>query len=115
MVSLFSELGIPLAKDRTVGPSQCVSYLGIEIDAASQTIRLPPDKYRYLLSLLTLWRGKKKCTKRELLSLIGSLSFAPKIVKPGWMFLRRLIDLSTTVSNLNDNLQKSLPEGLKPF
>ena len=35
MVSLFSEIGIPLADDKTLGPSQCVSYVGIEIDAAS--------------------------------------------------------------------------------
>ena len=57
-----------------------------------------------MLSLLTLWRGKKKCAKRELLSLIGSLSFASKVVKPGRMFLRRLIDLSTTVPNLNHHI-----------
>ena len=36
--SLFSELGIPLAQEKTVGPTQCVSYLGIEIDAHSQVV-----------------------------------------------------------------------------
>ena len=101
MCSLFSELGIPLAEDKTVGPSQCVSYLGIEIDAHSQVIRLPADKFVDLMSMLSVWQGRKKCTKRELLSLIGSLSFAAKVVKPGRMFLRRLIDLSTSVYDLN--------------
>ncbi|XP_057296127.1 uncharacterized protein LOC130625062 [Hydractinia symbiolongicarpus] len=46
----------------------------------------------------------KKCTKRELLSLIGSLSFACKVVKCGRMFLRRLIDLSTTVRSLHHHI-----------
>ena len=101
MVSLFSELGIPLADDKTVGPSQSVTYLGIEIDAASQTIRLPTEKFDDLMTKLHTWRQKKKCTKRELLSLIGSLSFACKVVKPGRMFLRRLIDLSTSVDRLD--------------
>ena len=50
------------------------------------------------------WQGKKKCTKRELLSLIGSLSFAAKVVKPGRMFMRRLITLSTTVSRLGHHI-----------
>ena len=34
---------------------------------------------------------------RELLSLIGPLSFAAIVVRPGKMFLHRFIDLSTKV------------------
>ena len=104
MVSLFSELGIPLADDKTVGPAQSVTYLGIEIDAEQQTIRLPEDKLSDLMTLLTDWKQKKKCTKRELLSLIGSLSFACKVVKPGRIFLRRLINLSTSVTCLDHHI-----------
>ena len=40
---------------------------------------------------------RKKCTKRQLLSLIGKLSFACKVVPAGRIFLHRLIDLSMTV------------------
>ena len=42
--------------------------------------------------------------ERELLSLIGSLSFACKVVKPGRIFLRRLVDLSTSVSRLSHHI-----------
>ena len=107
MVSLFSELGVPLTENKTVGPATRVTYLDIEIDSPTQTIRLPVDNYEELLAMLSLWKGKKKCTKRELLSLIGSLSFAAKVVKPGRMFPRRLIDLSTTVSHLHHHVQLS--------
>ena len=102
--TLFSELGIPLADDKTFGPCDIITYLGIEIDAPNMTIRLPSDKYFELLDLLKVWKKKKKCTKRQLLSLIGSLSFAAKVVKPGRMFLRRLIDLSTTVNKLDHHI-----------
>lgn len=101
MFKVCSELGVPIAEDKTVGPSTMVTYLGIEIDTQEQTIRLPVEKLTEIKLLLHKWGRKKKCTKRELLSLIGSLSFACKVVKPGRMFLRRLIDLSTTVSHLN--------------
>ena len=104
MQSLFSELGVPLAVDKTVGPSTKVTYLGIEIDSVAQSVKLPDDKYSKLMSLLQDWTVKKKCTKRELLSLIGSLSFACKVVKPGRMFLRRLIDLSTSVQKLHHHI-----------
>ena len=39
-----------------------------------------------------------------MLSLIGTLSFACKVIKPGRIFLRRLIDLSTTVKSLNHHI-----------
>ena len=49
---------------------------------------------------LAAWRKRRACRKRELLSLIGSLSHACKAVRAGRSFLRRLIDLSTTVKQL---------------
>ena len=103
MQSAFSELGVPLAPEKIVGPSTCM-YLGIEIDTVSNSIRLPEAKFSELSSILLQWNRQKKCTKRELLSLIGSLSFASKVVKPGCMFLRRLIELSTTVASLNHHV-----------
>ena len=93
------DVGIPVAQDKTEGPTQVITYLGIEIDALHQVIRLPEDKLMALTVLLDSWVSKKKCTRRELESLIGSLSFAAKVVKPGRLFLRRLIDLSTTVAS----------------
>ena len=99
--NICRQCGVPIAEDKTVGPEQTLTYLGIEIDAKNQIIRLPKDKLDALLALLKTWLHRKKCTRRELESLIGSLSFAAKVVKPGRLFLRRLIDLSTSVSSRN--------------
>ena len=95
---------VPLAPEKIIGPSTKITYLGIEIDSVANSIRLPTEKLQELQLMLDQWKIRKKCTKRELLSLVGSLSFACKVVKPGRMFLRRLIDLSTTVSCLNHHL-----------
>jgi len=40
----------------------------------------------------------------QLLSLIGLLSFACKVIKPGWILLRRLIDLSTKIQRLHHHV-----------
>ena len=101
MLAICDYLGVPVAHDKTVGPETCLTYLGIEIDAVEQVMRLPDDKLRKLSQLLSAWTSKRKCTKRDLLSLIGSLSFAAKVVQPGRLFLRRLIHLSTTVDRLS--------------
>ena len=69
---------------------------------ATMELLLPHDKLEALTSLLRQWNTtKKKTTKRELLSLIGKLSFAAKVIPAGHIFLRRLIDLSTSVKKLH--------------
>ena len=100
-LAICQELGVPIAEDKLEGPTTCLTYLGIEIDTVAMTIRLPEAKLEQVKALIRQWSHRKKCTKRELLSLIGLLAFASKVVKPGRMFLRRLIDLSTTVTSLN--------------
>ena len=55
-------------------------YLGIEIDFIEQIVKLPADKLSELMSMLDFWWNHRKCTKRELLSLIGKLCFAAKVV-----------------------------------
>ena len=95
------ELGVPIAEDKLEGPATRLTYLGIEIDTISMTVRLPADKLAKLKSLVSDWVGRRKCQKRDLLSLIGFLAFACKVIKPGRMFLRRLIDLASSVDSLH--------------
>ena len=101
ILKLFSFLGVPVAPEKLEGPSTRLTYLGIEIDTIEQTIRLPADKLTDFKVLLSLFSTRHSCSKRELLQLIGKLSFAAKVVKPGRLFLRFLIDLSTTKANLH--------------
>ena len=100
-LAICRELGVPIAEDKTDGPATTITYLGIEIDTVAMTIRLPAEKLEKVKLLMKEWAGRRKCTKRELLALIGFLAFVCKVVKPGRIFLRRLIDLSTVVSSLN--------------
>ena len=86
--------------EKIVGPYQVITFLPIEIDTMNFIIPLPQDKLQSLMQSLQDWQTRKKCTKKELLSLIDSLSFTFKVVKRGRMLLRQLIDLSTKVSCL---------------
>ena len=94
MLETCDNTGTPVEPDKTEGPSTVLVFLGIEIDTMAMQLRLPSDKLARLKELLWKWRGKKECRKRDLKSLIGVLSHACKVVKPGRTFLRRLIDLS---------------------
>lgn len=101
---ICNKVGIPLADEKLEGPATMITFLGIQFDAASQTLALPEGKFEEIQQELSEWDGRKKCTKRELLSLIGKLSFAAKCVPAGRIFFRRLIDLSTRVSKLGHHL-----------
>ena len=101
MHSACDRVGLPVEPEKDEGPTTTLSFIGIELDSIALEIRLPRDKLQRLRETLGSWREKKSCKKRELLSLIGLLSHACKVVRAGRSFLRRLIDLSTIPKHLD--------------
>jgi len=96
-LSLCDRLGFPVAPHKVEGPSSRLAFLGILIDTVADSLSLPNDKLARIKAAIGQWRAKKFCRKRELLSLIGLLQHACRVVRAGRTFLRRMIDLSTTV------------------
>ena len=99
MTDTCEDTGTPIEPDKTEDPSISIVFLGIELDLVTMELRLLADKLARLRQLTLRWQGKKECRKRDLLSLIGVLSHAFKVIKAGRSFLRRLIDLSTLVKH----------------
>ncbi len=94
MEAVCKDLGLPLAAHKREGPTEVVTFLGIELDTQQMVMRLPQDKLEALREKLEKWTKRKACRKRKLLSLIGHLAHACKVVPAGRMFLRRMIDLA---------------------
>lgn len=107
MHGICEQLGMPVEPEKDEGPATVISFLGLELDSTAMEVRLPLDKLTNLRALLTSWRGRKACKKRELLSLIGSLAHASKAIKPGRSYLRRLINLSTITRRLDQFIRLS--------
>ena len=107
-LALCEELGFPVASEKTEGPATTLTFLGIEIDTVQGQIRLPQEKLCRLKSTIALWMAKAdqltpraSGKKRELLSLIGLLTHAASVVRPGRAFLRNLIDAATSRPSLD--------------
>ena len=98
-------LGSPVMSEKVVGPSTVLEFLGFVIGTAAMEIRLPEEKLHHLKSLLRAWISRRSCTKQELLSLIGSVQHAGAVVKPGRIFLRRIIELSKRQIHLDAPLR----------
>lgn len=87
LLTLFTELDIPLAPGKTFTPSTQLEFMGILLDSSLMEARLPDDKLTRLRSLVSAWQSKTSCRLHDLQSLIGSLHFACKVVAPGRPFL----------------------------
>ena len=87
-------IGLPMAPEKTCGPSTTLCFAGIELDTIRFEARLPLEKLRKCADLISDFQKRKKITLREIQSLIGLLNFACSVIIPGRAFLRRLIDLT---------------------
>ena len=99
LLQAAASLGIPIAKQKTEGPTTELVFLGITIDTVRGELRLPEDKLRRLEESLTEWGDRRVCSRKELESLIGHLNHAGKVVRAGRSFLRRMLDLLHGRSN----------------
>ena len=104
MFTLCSNINAPIKLSKVEGPTTSLTFLGIHINSNTMEASILDERKQALLSELTRMRRRDKCTQRELLSLIGKLSFCCKVLPAGRIFLRRMIDLSHTVACLHHHI-----------
>lgn len=88
--TVCNRLGVPVAKEKTEGPTTKLQYLGFLIDTEKMLIKIPDEKILELKSKIKFVLGRKKVTLRDLQSLCGSLAFCSKALPAGRAFSRRI-------------------------
>ena len=106
-LALCAQLGVPVAHEKTAGPSTQLTFLGFELDTEKLELRLPETKLLRVREALSLWIKRKTATKRDLLGLVGLLQHCCQAIVHGRPFLRRLIDKAHSVSELHHYLKLS--------
>ena len=87
---VFALLGLPVQMEKFEQNSSAMVFLGVEMDARNETLRLPPAKLEALMEMITEWRSKTSATSREIMRLTGSLIHASRVINAGRLFLNRL-------------------------
>ena len=91
--SLLQALGLQESSHEACPPSTRVTCLEVLFDTTNFTMSVTPDRLLELQTdLLPKWLSKRSATKTELQSLIGKLAFVSKCVRPGRLFLTRILD-----------------------
>lgn len=94
VMGLGRALGLCFQDSKTVWPSTCVDFLGLELDSVAMEARLPTDKLHYLCDLLGVWGRKSSATLRKVQELTGFLQFCSQVIPCSCTYIRRLIDFS---------------------
>jgi hypothetical protein len=98
---ICNRLGIPVAQEKTEGPSTKIHYLGLLIDTGKMIIQIPDEKVAELKCKIKFVLGRKKVTLRDLQSLCGSLELCSKTLPAGRAFSRRIY---VATSNVKKNI-----------
>lgn len=98
-LQIASYTGIPIKASKTVTPTTRLPVHGIEVDTVQGVARLPQEKLHNLTQLLEEFTKKRSLSLLKWQSMIGHLSFAAKVVRPGRPYIRKLIDRIRGFSN----------------
>ncbi|CAC5388495.1 unnamed protein product [Mytilus coruscus] len=105
---ICSDIGVPLAEEKTLGPSCIMTFLGLEIDTFEMVIRIPQDKLTEVKEKLELTIKKRKITLKDLQSLVGSLNFCAKAIPSVRAFNRRFCDAMCGIQRPNHFIRVTL-------
>ena len=93
LMGLVRRLGFAINYSKVEGPTRRITFLGVEIDTESYTLRLPGEKIEDLLTEAQEFVSRRSVTKRQLQSIAGKLNWAAQVVPGGRPHLRRILDL----------------------
>lgn len=91
-IASLATYGFIVNPDKTAGPSQIITFLGIELDSIQMTLRCTKERMEELISLLQFQSTLSTTRIHQLESLIGKLSFAAQVLPGARPFMRRLLD-----------------------
>ena len=104
--------GIPIADDKTEGPTTVLVFLGLVNDSVLMQIRIPQEKIQMMVQQIeNILLHKHTATLKELQSLLGSLNFMCRAIVPGRPFCRRLINATCGVKRPHHHI--TLNKGIK--
>lgn len=102
--------GIEESMEKATHPSTKMVFIGILFDTENLTISIDENRLSEIIDLVTVWLDKCSCSKKELQSLLGKLNYVSQCVRPGRLFVSRLLNWLREISDIDT---VSIPEDFK--
>ena len=98
LIEVHAMLSIPLALEKVEGLSTTLEFPGI---LPCMEARLPVEKLTRIQATTQQLLRRKSVTKHEILSLVGLLQHAAKVVRPRHTFVSRMYSVAASVQELD--------------
>ena len=107
LIKLLRDLGFSISWDKVYGPTNKLTFLGIELDSTKMEMRLPEEKVAKFCSLIVDFCGRKRVSLRQCEKLAGKISWAVQVVRSGRVYLRRLFEAMSVLKAKHHKLKLS--------
>jgi hypothetical protein len=87
------KIGLVISESKTVVPAKQCTCLGININTEQFTLSIPKNKLAAIINICTQFLKFNKLLKKQIQSILGSLVFIHKAIKPARLFVNRIIAL----------------------
>ena len=98
--TIMDRIGMPVAKEKTLGPTDMLEYLGLVLNFVAQRIEIPEKKRQkcidLIAKLITCCRERKRVTVKTIQQTAGTLNFICQALPAGRPFLCSLYKLTRT-------------------
>ena len=91
-VNLLRDTGFQRSEKKSVPPTQVIEFVGNLVNTVDFTMGVTAACREEVLRELESWRTRVTCTRTQLESLIGKLQFMSNCIKPGRLFVSRLLN-----------------------
>ena len=89
---LLQLCGLEEAPEKSCVPSTSMTFVGILFNTLTLTLEITPERLQEILSLVDSWQSKRSASLKDLQSLLGKLNFISQCVRPGRIFVSRLLN-----------------------
>jgi hypothetical protein len=95
---LLEACGLEESVEKALVPCTRMVFIGVLHDTVTLTLEVTPERLCEISLLVQAWLRKRKCSLKDLQSLLGKLHFVAACVRPGRIFVCRLLTFLRTFS-----------------
>ena len=89
--AILDKCGIEESKSKACPPTKIMTFVGILFNTEKMTVEITPERLQEIKILLLEWLNKEMASIKEIQSLLGKLNFVASCVKPGRIFISRML------------------------
>ena len=110
---ILSKCGIKESVEKACPPSTIMTFIGILFNTEKMTVEVTPERLKEIKELLMCWLNKENASIKEIQSLLGKLNFVAACVRPGRIFISRMLKWLKVLYREDSNCEHPIPHYVK--